>query len=265
MTGKPSLAFTSAAIAGAMSQSAVVTPDCRKSCFDKSLSIARALARWPLPVYGTPVRLSIAWIVPSSPVPPCNPRKTTSVSPALGSVLAILGNASRAILRNASWDGGAVCTTVPPARPRCSSRVISPRAGSTARTSCPRDRSASTTLMPEASDTSRSEDLPPISTVIRRLIADVPLAGHEVAQHVGPRHDPLHESVLAYQHSRVRFRKQFCDAVYRLAHLDHRERRIHHFAYGSVEELRVVQAPRRQRPIAHRSDAIRAVHHGQLR
>ena len=48
--------------------------------------------------------------------------------------------------------------------------LIGPLEGSNAMTSCPRDLSASTIRIPEASDTFRSADSPPISTVIFKLL-----------------------------------------------------------------------------------------------
>ena len=44
----------------------------------RSLSIAMALPRWPLPVYLMPRRSKAAWTLPSSPQRPCRAMKTMS-------------------------------------------------------------------------------------------------------------------------------------------------------------------------------------------
>ena len=63
--------------------------------------------------------------------------------------------------------GGSGFTTRSASIRRSSSWVSAPFAVSTVFTSWPRVRSASAIRSPEASDTSRSEEVPPIRTVIR--------------------------------------------------------------------------------------------------
>src|SRR5688572_5361612 len=123
--------------------------------------------RWPLPVYLMPARSRRAWIVPSSPNPPCRPRNTTSAFIKEGSARSICGSVSFAMRESSSCDGGSFCTTFPFASSCFSSSGVSvPRAVSRETTSWPRARRASATRSELASDTSRSADVPPINTVI---------------------------------------------------------------------------------------------------
>src|SRR5256886_6048467 len=64
ISGHPSAVVTSSGATGAMNQAGTGTPAARNKRLDRSLSIARALASAPLPVYGTPITSRIAWSVP---------------------------------------------------------------------------------------------------------------------------------------------------------------------------------------------------------
>ena len=46
-----------------------------------------------------------------------------------------------------------------------------------------------------------------------------------------------------------------------LRDVHHGKRRVHHLTHGRVEQLRILETFRRQRPVTHRAHAIRAVHH----
>ena len=83
-----------------------------------------------------------------------------------GNTRCICGSVSFAMRCSSDCDGGVGCTTGRANSARSSSRLSGPRAVSIAVTSCPRDRNASVTRSPDASDTSRSADVPPIRTEI---------------------------------------------------------------------------------------------------
>src|SRR5712671_6557163 len=141
-------------------------------------------------------------MVPSSPCPPCRARKATSAS-FISFIEVRLGrNVPSATFDNDSSDGASVPTFFLLSS-RSSLALITPRAGSRAVTVCPRSRNADTTRIPDASETLRSEEVPPISTTIF-IGSYFPLTRHHVVQHVGSRDDSLHDSMLLNEHSRVR-------------------------------------------------------------
>ena len=138
--------------AGAISQSAVATPAARSTTFDKCLSMASALAKWPLPVYGTPTRSRSACTVPSSPWPPCSARNTHSASV----ISVIVPRAGERLCEerpaSASSDGGALPTPAA-SKVRSVSRVSTPSAGSRQITSWPFSRRAMAIRSPDDNDT----------------------------------------------------------------------------------------------------------------
>src|SRR6266516_3943819 len=221
-TGRLRIPSTCSIVAGAISQSAVFTSAARNSRFERSLSIANALARCPLPVYFTCAMSSSAWIVPSSPWPPCSARKTTSASLTSFIDVRFGRKVPSANFESDSSDGGSV-PTFPVLSARSSLALITPRAGSSAVTSCPRSRNALVIRIPDASETLRSEDVPPMSTVIFIRSIFPLLARHHEMQHIGSRHDSLHYSVLLHQDCWVCLRQQLDHAVYWLIRRHHRE------------------------------------------
>src|SRR5215213_1996451 len=279
ITGHPSVRSTLDALGGAawsvaIIQFAVPTVYARKRCFERSLSIASALGRCPLPVYGTPARSSSAWIVPSSPRPPCSARKATSQSPRFGRRAAVSASDSAFIRANSSGVGGS-CFTTRSESIRCSSAwESSPFAVSIARTVCPRDRSASAILSPDARETSRSDEVPPISTVIRTgqsigwftyRSARTRSSRHQIREHVAPRHDSLDRPGPAHEHGRSGLGKQLLDRLHVLCGIDDGKRVVHHFADHRVEEPRALEPALRQRVLRHAADAFTALQHRQLR
>ena len=100
ITGKPSARSTSAvlgvALTGvAISQSAVRTPCARKRCFERSLSIASALARWPLPVYGHAGEVEQRLDRPVLAAPAVQREEHDVASPRFGSRAAVSASDSR--------------------------------------------------------------------------------------------------------------------------------------------------------------------------
>src|SRR2546422_4711050 len=78
ITGQPGAVVTSSGATGAMNQAGTGTPAARNNRLERSLSIAKALASAPLPVYGTPITSSTACSTPPSPRPACRHRNSTS-------------------------------------------------------------------------------------------------------------------------------------------------------------------------------------------
>ena len=174
MTGQPRAVVTSSGATGAMNHAGTGTPAARNSRLARSLSIASALARGPLPVYGTPITSNTAWSVPPSSAPPCTARKSTSASRTEGSSASPSESICLSRSARASTAGG-VRPTAPPSTSRSPRSSSCPPAVSTTFTSCLRLRSAATICDALAKATARSAVAPPVSTVTR--INEFPPAG----------------------------------------------------------------------------------------
>src|SRR5207249_11468349 len=98
ITGQPSAVVTSSGATGAMNQAGTGTPAARNNRLERSLSIAKALASAPLPVYGTPITSSTACSTPPSPRPACRHRNSTSAPFTGGRVARPLESSSRSFV-----------------------------------------------------------------------------------------------------------------------------------------------------------------------
>src|SRR5438046_2902329 len=116
---KPSAVVTSSGATGAMNQAGTGTPAARNNRLERSLSIAKALASAPLPVYGTPITSSTACSTPPSPRPACRHRNSTSAPFTGGRVARPLESSSRSRSSSSATAGGSRPTL--PVRSRCSS------------------------------------------------------------------------------------------------------------------------------------------------
>src|SRR5665811_547332 len=154
-------------------------------------------------------------MVPSSPWPPWRARNATSASFTSFIEVRFGRNAPSATFDSASSDGGSV-PTFPVFSSRSSLALITPRAGSRAVTWCPRSRNACTIRIPDASETLRSEDVPPMSTVIFIRPNFLGLARHHVMQHVGSRDDSLDDPMLPVSYTHLRAHETVLDLVCRL-------------------------------------------------
>src|SRR2546430_6475121 len=89
-----------------MNQAGTGTPAARNKRLDRSLSIARALASAPLPVYGTPITSRIAWSVPPSPRPAWRQRNSTSAPVTSGLAARPLDRNARSRSSSSGTGGG---------------------------------------------------------------------------------------------------------------------------------------------------------------
>src|SRR5437667_7569987 len=106
-----------------------------------------------------------------------------------------------------------------------------PRAVSTTATSCPRDRSAPITCTAEAIATSRSDDVPPVRTVIfiKTVLPSLRYSSsNQLLQDIIPAHDPDQLSVLEHQRGGTLSRQYCADPVGRGGGLHFGERGLHH-------------------------------------
>ena len=166
ITGHPSAVVTSSGATGAMNQAGTGTPAARNKRLDRSLSIARALASAPLPVYGTPITSSTACSVPPSPRPACRHRNNTSAPVTSGSRASPFESIARSRSSSSATAGGSRPTALV-RRLRSSAGERRPVTVSTTQTLWPRPRRASTICAAPANATARSAVAPPVITPIR--------------------------------------------------------------------------------------------------
>src|SRR5438270_160166 len=183
ITGHPSAVVTSSGATGAMNHAGTGTPAARTRRLARSLSMARALASAPLPVYGTAITSSTAWRIPPSPRPACRHRNNTSAPVTSLSPASPFESIARSRPSSSATAGGSRPTAV--VSSRCSSvGERSPVTVSTTRTVCPRPRSASTIWAAPANATARSAVAPPVITAIRieDLVLPQPLVVEDLRQ-----------------------------------------------------------------------------------